>query len=316
MTPTAAQLALGAALGAFVLPLLALLLRALCVQVEENAAVLVTRFGKLVRTIDRPGLHFLPARVLPWVGTRAVSRRRDGRRFSGVAVNDARGTTVTLDLWLELRIVDPVRVTFAVDDWEKALPHLVARAATAVLANREFQEILGAHDELAALLRADIDAQTAPWGLGIAAVLIRDVHILPGVAREMLATINARLERARAEIEERGRLAVAALDADTSADIAALVAEARAQYPLAIGRALAELHQHPQVHAAYTQLYALSLLRPHRTVAFRGFDGADMRAADAAMLFPPVGESQRVADSPAEMAARGTHAPGALVGSS
>jgi regulator of protease activity HflC (stomatin/prohibitin superfamily) len=288
MTDAVTQLLIGLVLGLLVVPLLALIARALCVQVDENASVLVTRFGKLARTFDRPGLHFLPTRVLPWVTTRTVSRRRDGRNFTGVAINDARGTTVTLDLWLELRVTDPVRATFAVDDWEKALPHLVARAATAVLGNREFHEILADHDELAALLRADIHTHSAPWGIAIATVLIRDVHILPGVAREMLATINARLDRARAEIEERGRLAVATLEADTSATLAPLVAEARAQYPLAIGRALAELRQHPALLAAYHELYALSLVRPHRTVAFRGFAGPDMRAADAAMLFPPL----------------------------
>jgi regulator of protease activity HflC (stomatin/prohibitin superfamily) len=226
-----APLLAGLALGALAFPLLYLMLRALCVQVEEHTAVLITRFGKHIRTLDRPGLHFYPRRVLPWVQLSHVNRRRDGRRFDGVAVNDARGTTVTLDLWLELRIDDPVRVSFAVDNWEKALPHLVARAATAVLGDREFHEILRAHDELADLLRNDIAAQAAPWGLGIAALMIRDVHVLPGVARELLASINARLERARAEIEERGRLAVAAHDADTSASVAALVAEAKAQYP-------------------------------------------------------------------------------------
>lgn len=283
-----APLLAGLALGALALPLLVLLLRALCVQVDERCAVLITRFGKHIRTLETPGLYFMPGRILPWIGLRHVNRRRDGRRFTSVAVNDARGTTVTLDFWLELRITDPARACFAVDDWEKALPHLVARAATAVLGNREFAEILRAPHELADLLRLEVATHAAPWGLAVAEVMIRDVHILPGVAREFLATINARLERARAEIEERGRLAVAAHDADTSASIAALVAEARAQYPLAIGRALAELRQQPDVHAAYTELYGLSLLRPHRTIAFRGFHkNDDLRPADAAMMIPP-----------------------------
>lgn len=297
MSPDLAQLLLGLALGALALPLLLLLSRLLTVQVDDNAAALVTRFGKHVRTLTRPGLHFLPARIFPWVRVLPVSLRRDGRRFPGVAVNDARGTTVTVDLWLELRVTDPVRASFAVDDWQASLPNLVARAATAVLGDRTFHEILASHDELADLLRADIDAQTGPWGLKIASVLIRDVHVLPAVSRDLLATINARLERARAEIQERGRLAVSALDADTAAAIAPLVAEARAQYPLAVGRALADLRRDPPVHAAYQELYALSLLRPHRTIAFRGWAPGELRAADAAMLVPPLA-SQPQEDAP------------------
>jgi regulator of protease activity HflC (stomatin/prohibitin superfamily) len=232
-----APLLAGLAIGALAFPAAATCSCAPSASRSTSAtAVLVTRFGKHIRTLDRPGLHFCPAASSRGSQLSHVNRRRDGRHFDGVAVNDARGTTVTLDLWLELRIDDPVRASFAVDDWEKALPHLVARAATAVLGDREFHEILRAHDELADLLRNDIATQAAPWGLGIAAVMIRDVHVLPGVARDLLASINARLERARAEIEERGRLAVAAHDADTSASVAALVAEAKAQYPLAIGQ--------------------------------------------------------------------------------
>lgn len=280
-----APLLIGLAIGALAIPALLLVLRALCVQVEERQSVLVTRFGKHIATIDRPGLHFMPRRIFPWIGLITVNRRRDGRHFKDVAVNDARGTTVTLDLWLEHRIDDPIRASFAVDDWERALPNLVARAATAVLGNREFHELLRAPDELADLLRDEVATQAAPWGLGVNALMIRDVHVLPGVARDLLATINARLERARAEIEERGRLAVDAHDADTSASIAGLVAEARAQYPLAIGRALADLRRHPEVHAAYTELYSLSLLRPHRMISFRGFKD-DLRPVDAAMLIP------------------------------
>jgi hypothetical protein len=49
------------------------------------------------------------------------------------------------------------------------------------------------------------------------------------------------------------------------------------------------------VLAAYQELYALSLLRPHRTVAFRGFEGEAMRAVDAAMLSPTGGETSGIA---------------------
>jgi hypothetical protein len=62
------------------------------------------------------------------------------------------------------------------------------------------------------------------------------------------------------------------------------VAEAKGQYPLAIGRALGRLKPEPEVFAAYNELYELSLVRPHRTVAFRGFGEGELRAVDAAML--------------------------------
>ncbi len=66
-----------------------------------------------------------------------------------------------------------------------------------------------------------------------------------------------------------------------------LVAEAKGQYPTAIGRALAGLKQKPALFKAYNELCDLSLVRPHRTVTFRGFAEGELRAVDAAMVVPP-----------------------------
>jgi hypothetical protein len=53
-----------------------------------------------------------------------------------VHVNDASGTTVTLDLWVELRVADPVKAAFAVADWDVALHDARANQASAVRVSR------------------------------------------------------------------------------------------------------------------------------------------------------------------------------------
>jgi hypothetical protein len=113
---------------------------------------------------------------------------------------------------------------------------------------------------------------------------VRHVSLTPGVAREVFESVAARLERARAVILEQGRLDAAQLEADTARKVAVLVAQARSQYPLAVGRALERLKRVPAVFAAYNALYALSQVRGSRTVAFRGFSGGEVRALEAAML--------------------------------
>jgi regulator of protease activity HflC (stomatin/prohibitin superfamily) len=293
---------LGAAIGLALLPALAWLFRALVVQVQENEAVLVTRFGQLVATLDKPGMHVWPSKLFPWVKAIPVSMRRDFRLFRGVHVNDARGTTVIVDLWVEFRVVDAGRATFSVSDWDRSLQNLVAHSATSILGNRDFNEILCDRDELGTRLQSDIATETERWGLAIDQVFISKVNLLPEVSRQIFQTIAARLERAKADVEESGRLSVAELDAQTDAQVAALVAEAKAQYPLAIGRALSRLRANPNVFAAYEELHRLSLLRPHRTVAFRGFDQG-LRAIDAAMLAVPQGD----AASPDRRIDRGGH---------
>lgn len=278
------RLALGIALGIALIPAIVFVLRGVTVFVEDEEAVLVTRFGKLVATWTTPGLHVLPSKLLPWVKITPVSLRRDFRHFKNVHVNDSRGTTVIVDLWVEFRVADPARAIFSVTDWDHALQNLVSHAATSILGSREFREILCDRTELGELLTADIAAETDAWGIEIELVFIRNVSLLPEVSRQMFETIAARLERAKADIEERGRLAVAQLEADTAMRVAELVAQAKGQYPAAVGRALRALKQKPAVFAAYNELYELSLVRPHRTVSFRGFSEGELRAADAAMM--------------------------------
>lgn len=278
------HLLVGLGLGLGALPFLFGLVGLFAVQVEDEHTVLVTRFGKLEQTLTRAGWHWLPQRVLPWVRTSAVSRARDFRDFTNIHVNDARGTTVIVDLWLEFRVSDPARALFGVENWDKSLRALATHAALSILGNRAFEQILCDRSELGELVRRDIQAETERWGLEVERVLIRNVSLLPEVAQQVFDTLSAQLERATAEVEEEGRQRVALLDAQTSAQVAELVAEAKGQYPAAVGRAFAKLERQPRVLAAYNELYALSQVRPHRTVAFHGFADGEMKALDAAML--------------------------------
>lgn len=280
------QLVIGLAIGLFALPLFAFILRGVTLEVEDEEAVLVTSFGKLVRTFKEPGLHVYLPKAFPWTKHTRVSLRRDFRHFKNVHVNDARGTTVIVDLWLEFRVIDPARAIFSVADWNRSLTNLVSHAATSILGSREFRQILNDRTELGTLLQSDISHETERWGLEIENVFIRNVSLLPEVSRQMFETIAARLERAKAHVDEMGRLQVAQLEADTSMRVADLVAEAKGQYPAAVGRAFGDLKKKPQIFAAYNELYDLSQMRPHRTVTFRGFADNELRAVDAAMIIP------------------------------
>ena len=287
--------------GAFVAPwAIARSIRAFTIDVDDEEVVLVTSHGKLVDALKKPGLHVYPAKLLPWVETKRVSLARDFREIAGIHVNDASGTSVVLDLWLEFRIVDAEKATFAVVDWEQALANVVSHSALSILGNREFQRILGDRRELGELVREDISAETKRWGVSVDLVMLKSVSLLPELSRTVFETVAARLERAKADIEEDGRLRVALLEAQTSARVAELVAQAKGQYPESVGRALTELKKVPRVYAAYNELYELSLVRPHRTTAFLGFDG--LRAEDAAMMTVPVPEGPRRDLPPGERA--------------
>lgn len=282
------QLVLGIVAGAACLPLLWYLFRAVTIAVEDEEAVLVTSFGKLTQKFTTPGLKVLPAKLFPWTTIRTVPLKLRHREYKNIYVNDARGTTVLVDLWVEFQIIDAEKATFQIADWDGALRNLVMHSASSILGNRDFREILCDRQELAGLLTRDIDSETERWGIKVEFVFVHNVSLLPEVSRQIFESIAARLNRAKADIEEYGRIRVAKLEADTHARVANLVAETKGQYPAAVGRAFGKLQKTPKVYAAYQELYALSLVRPHRTIAFRGFGASELRAADAAMLAPPI----------------------------
>jgi regulator of protease activity HflC (stomatin/prohibitin superfamily) len=254
------------------------------VSVHDEEAVLITRFGKLQEMLKEPGLHLRPSMLLPWMALRRISQQVDFREIDNIQINDATGTTIIVDLWLEFRIQDAERAAFAVQDWDRSLRNVASHATCAILSNLDFRHILTDRSDLSERLKQDLRDECKRWGLEVRHAFIRHVRLLPEVARQMFEAVAARKERAKARIDEEGRLAVAMLDAKTAAKVAQLLAEAKSQYPLAMGQVFSELKGNEPVFAAYNTLYELSQLRPHRTVAFVGFDG--LRAADAAMMAP------------------------------
>lgn len=281
------QWAIGIAVGFTALALLLRVLRLLAVEVEDDHTVLIEKFGKVVSELTQPGLHLLPARLFPWVTVRSISRARDFRWLRDLHLNDATGTTVVVDVWFELRIAVPQRALYSVDNWNKAVTNLVTHSAMSVLGTREFAAIVRDRHELGKAVLAEVAKETERWGIEVEQLYLGNVALLPEVSRELFLSVAAKLERAKATIDERGQLAVAMLEAETDKRVAGLVAQAKAQYPKAIGEAMAKLAASPSALSAYETLHALAQVRPNRTVAFVGFDKREMAATEAAMLAAP-----------------------------
>jgi len=284
------QSVVGFTLGVLTLPLMRNLLNRMTVEVEDETAVLITQFGKLTNTFTRPGLHFYWEKIFPWTQALTVSLQRDFRQYENIQVNDCRGTTVIIDLWIEFKIVAPEKALFEVENWEESLKSLFIHSATSTLCTQDFNQILCNQTEMGKLIQNGVMAEIAHWGLSTELVMIKRISLLSEVSRHMFGSVAAKLERTKADVEEQGRLRIHELEAEISEKVAQLVAEAKGQYPAAVGRAYAQLSNQPEVLQAYQELYELSLVRPHRTVTFSGFSKGEVREMDAAMIAPPMGE--------------------------
>jgi regulator of protease activity HflC (stomatin/prohibitin superfamily) len=265
------------------------LFRALTFDVEDEHLALVIKFGRLTEIIREPGLHFLPDRLFPWVKVIQASLQRDFRHYRSIQLNDRRGTTLIVDLWIEFRLDRPEKSLFEVEDWEQSLESLLIHSATSALGMLEFTEILRDRNQIGRALCEDIAAESARWGISVETVMIREISLLPEVSRRMFGAVSAKLHKAKADVEEEGRLRVSMLEAMTSAKVAELVASAKGQYSAAIGRAYSALNKNPKILVAYQDLYRLSLFRPSSAVTFDGFGQAEIRPMDAAMIEPSGG---------------------------
>ncbi len=286
----------GVAAVAAAFSLVVLLFRSMTIKVEDETAAMVLSFGRLKEVIRKPGLHAYPTRIFPWVRVIEMSLQRDFREYYSISLNDQNGTNVIVDLWLEFRIECPEKALFEVEDWEAALKSLVVQSATSILCSKSFQEILVSRNEISETMYEGIAAETSRWGVHVIALLIKNVGLPPDVSRRILGSVSAKLERAKALIDEEGRLQIEKLEAQTEADVAALNAEAKSQYSLAVGRAYHELGQDAEVFVHYKELYELSRLVPGRVVYFDGFDEDKIRPIDAAMIAPIVGQQRASAD--------------------
>ena len=76
MINTDAMIVGGFFIGALAVPVITLLVTLLRVEVEDGEVALVTRFGRLTRTLSEPGWHWVLDGP-PWVRVRKVSTRRD-----------------------------------------------------------------------------------------------------------------------------------------------------------------------------------------------------------------------------------------------
>ena len=110
--------------------------------VTEMQQTVITQFGKVVRVVDRPGLHwkapfvqkanFLEKRVMEWDGY-PTQIPTLGKKF------------ITVDTWARWRIVDPERFYIAVyneSGGQSALDHKIESAVKAEISSLPLEEIV------------------------------------------------------------------------------------------------------------------------------------------------------------------------------
>ena len=193
-TPTVAI----AALAVLVLIALALSLK-IITQYERG---IVFRLGRL-RPVYEPGLHL----VVPFlerlvrVDTRVVTLTIPPQEVITEDNVPARVNAVVL-----FNVTDPVKAVMAVENYAIATSQIAQTTLRSVLGRVDLDTVLAHRSALNADLRDIIEKLTAPWGVDVSVVEIKDVEIPEQMQRAMARGAEAERERRAKIINARGEL--------------------------------------------------------------------------------------------------------------
>jgi regulator of protease activity HflC (stomatin/prohibitin superfamily) len=102
------------------------------------------------------------------------------------------------------RVVDPTAAIVEVADFGLATLQIAQTTLRSVLGQHSLDELLSERDQINQILQKIIDEQTAPWGIKVSVVEVRDVEIPSTMQRAMARQAEAERERRAKVISAEG----------------------------------------------------------------------------------------------------------------
>jgi regulator of protease activity HflC (stomatin/prohibitin superfamily) len=168
---------------------------------REYERGIVFRLGRLLPQPKGPGLFLL----IPIVDRMVkVDLRTITLNIPPQEVITKDNVPVRVNAVAYFRIVKPEDAIVQVENFMVATSQIAQTTLRSVLGQHQLDELLSEREKINAILQGIIDEQTAPWGIKVSIVEVKDVEIPQGMQRAMARQAEAERERRAKVINAEG----------------------------------------------------------------------------------------------------------------
>ena len=201
-----------------VVVLLLLFLMAAVKVLREYERGIVFRLGRLLPEPKGPGLFIL----IPIVDRMIkVDLRTITLTIPPQEVITKDNVPVRVNAVAYFRIVAPKDAIVQIENFMLATSQIAQTTLRSVLGQHLLDELLSERDKINAILQGIIDESTAPWGIKVSTVEVKDVEIPSGMQRAMARQAEAERERRAKVINAEGEFQASERLRDAAAVMAA-----------------------------------------------------------------------------------------------
>ncbi len=217
--------------------------------VDECEAQVFTLFGKVIGTLDTPGLQFpfthfgTRALLIPFFGKRYVVNTALRQHYlRSQMVNSEEGTPMGVGIWYEMQVKDPVAFLFTNANPDGSLQANVTSSTISTLSNLEMEKMLEDRHSLSRTVRQSVSPLSEKWGYKLGSVYIRkveftDQHMVQNITEKVVK----RLVQVTSAMKQDGENRVGLIRSETAYKVSQKMAEAASARPSIVGEALNEI---------------------------------------------------------------------------
>jgi regulator of protease activity HflC (stomatin/prohibitin superfamily) len=220
---------------------------------REYERGIVFRLGRLLPNPKGPGLFIL----IPVVDRMVkVDLRTITLNVPPQEVITKDNVPVRVNAVAYFRIVDPKSAIVQIENYMVATSQIAQTTLRSVLGQHVLDELLSEREKINAILQGIIDESTAPWGIKVSIVEVKDVEIPSSMQRAMARQAEAERERRAKIINSEGEFQAA----ERLKDAARVIAEEPTALQLRYLQTLLELGSSQSTTIAFP--VPIEMLRP------------------------------------------------------